>query len=100
MLKRLKNRIQRIKKFFPGFFKELIKKIFISFDKDKRNTEADSPTKTDESKLNLLRRWQEQDNNTSEERELNRIGLDLKMLTSWFITSKRWSIVIMRTILN
>jgi hypothetical protein len=48
--------MHRIKIFFRGFFKELIKKIFISFDKDKRNTEADSPTKTDESKLNLLRR--------------------------------------------
>ena len=56
MLKRLKNRIHRIKKFFPGFFKELIKKIFISFAKDKRNTKAERPIKTDKSKPNLLKR--------------------------------------------
>ena len=56
MLKRLKNRMHRIKKNFLGFFKEPIKKIFISFAKDKRNTEATRPIKTDKSKPNLLRR--------------------------------------------
>ena len=56
MLKRLKNRIHRIKKFFPGFFKESNKKILISFTKDKRNTKATRPIKTDKSKLNLLKR--------------------------------------------
>ena len=56
MLKRLKNRMHRIKKFFPGFFKEPIKKILISFAKDKRNTKAERPIKTDKSKPNLLKR--------------------------------------------
>ena len=56
MLKALKNRMHRIKKFFPGFFRESIKKIFISFAKDKRNTKAARPIKTDKSKPNLLRR--------------------------------------------
>ena len=45
-----------LNKFFPGFFKEPIKKIFISFAKDKRNTKAARPIKTDKSKSNLLRR--------------------------------------------
>ena len=56
MPKRLKNRMHRIKKFFPGFFKEPIKKIFTSFPKDKKNTKAARPIKTDKSKPNLLRR--------------------------------------------
>ena len=57
MPKRLKNRMHRIKKFFPGFLKEPIKNIFISFAKDKKNTEAARPIKTDKSKSNLLKRW-------------------------------------------
>ena len=56
MPKRLKNRMHRIKKFFPGFLKEPIRNIFISFAKDKKNTEAARPIKTDKSKSNLLRR--------------------------------------------
>jgi hypothetical protein len=37
---KLKNKIQRIKKFFLGSVKEPITKVFISFDKDKKMINA------------------------------------------------------------
>ena len=78
---KLKNKIQRIKKFFLGSVKESNTKVFISFAKDKTTINAVRTLKLIGLKPSLTRKKWEQVNNTSRARELARIGLDLKMFT-------------------
>jgi hypothetical protein len=53
---KLKNKIQRIKKFFLGSVKELDIKVFISFDKDKTTINAVRTLKFIGLKPNLTRK--------------------------------------------
>jgi hypothetical protein len=52
----LKNKIQRIKKFFLVSSKEFNKKVFASFAKEKKTINAVRPIKTDWSKPTLMRK--------------------------------------------
>ena len=86
---KLKNKIQRIKKFFLGSSKAFNKKVFVSFAKDKKTINAVRPIKIDWSKPTLIRKLLQQIKNTSREREPTRIGLDLKMFTFSYISLDR-----------
>jgi hypothetical protein len=78
---KLKNKIQRIKKFFPGSARESNTKVFASFTKDKKTINAVRVLKSIGLKPSLIRKLWEQVNNTSRAREPTRMGLDLKMFT-------------------
>ena len=78
---KLKTKIQRIKKFFPGSARESNTKVFASFAKDKKTINAVRTLKFIGLKPSLIRKLWEQVNNTSRAREPTRMGLDLKMFT-------------------
>ncbi len=78
---KLKTKIQRIKKFFPGSARESNTKVFISFARDKKTINAVRALKSIGLKPSLIRKLWEQVNNTSRARESTRMGLDLKMFS-------------------